>query len=144
MPSTADRDYERLAALARRRRADLGLALNDTVAKAGGVSKNTWRRVEQGLPIRETNYVKIDGLLQWAAGSSLRVLEGGEPIPVSDMKDAGAAGVQKSPLSQEVLDEEARDVVQLALIATAKGTTAEEIREMSERVVRDLRERGLI
>jgi hypothetical protein len=43
-----------------------------------------------------------------------------------------------------VVDEEARNVVQLALIATAKGTTAEEIREMSERVVRDLRERGLL
>jgi hypothetical protein len=144
MPRADEWDYERLAAIARRRRAELGLALNDKNAKAGGLSNRTWQRVEKALEIRETNYVKIDGLLQWAPGSSLRVLEGGEPIPVSDMKEAGAAGVQKSPLSQEVLDEEARDVVQLALIATAKGTTAEEIREMSERVVRDLRERGLI
>lgn len=144
MPSAETRDYERLATIARRRRAELGLALNDKNAKAGGLSNRTWQRVEKALEIRETNYVKIDGLLQWAPGSSLRVLEGGEPIPVSDMKDADAAGVQKSPLPQEVIDEEARDVVQLALIATAKGTTAEEIREMSERVVRDLRERGLI
>lgn len=133
-----------MAKLARRRRADLGIAMNDANAKAAGVSKGTWQRVEKGQPIRETNYQKIDGLLQWAPGSSLRVLEGGDPVSVSDMADAGAASVQKSPLPQEVIDEEARDVVQLALIATAKGTTAEEIREISERVVRDLRERGLI
>jgi hypothetical protein len=144
MPPTHERDYERLAAIARRRRAELGLALNDANAKAAGMSNRTWQRVEKGLAIRETNYVKIDGVLQWAPGSSLQVLEGGEPVPVSDMADADAASVQKSPVPQEVIDEEVRDVVQLALIATTKGTTAEEIREISDRVVRDLRERGLV
>jgi hypothetical protein len=144
MPTVKNRDYERLAQVARRRRAELGLALNDKNAKAGGLSNRTWQRVEKGLEIRETNYVKIDGLLGWAPGSSLRVLEGGEPVLVADMADADAAGVQKSPIPQDVIDQEARDVVQLALIATTKGTTSDEIREMSERVVRDLRERGLI
>lgn len=133
------RDYERLAALTRSRRAELGLALNDTNAKAGGLSNRTWQRVEKGLEIRETNYVKIDGLLQWAPGSCLRVLEGGEPVLASE-----TGGVQVSTVPPEVIEGQARDVVQLALIATAKGTTVEEIREMSERVVRDLRERGLI
>ena len=144
MSPVLDHDFERLAQIARSRRADLGLALNDANAKAAGMSKHTWQRVEKGLPIRETNYVKIDGVLQWAPGSSLRILKGGEPIPVDDMKDPDAAGVQKSPMPREVLDREATEVVQLSLIATAKGTPAEEIREMSERVVRDLRERGLI
>lgn len=142
MPPVPDRDYEGLAKLAKRRRADLGLALNDINAKAGGLSKHTWQRVEKGLPIRETNYVKVDGLLEWAPGSCLRVLEGDEPVPAGDMKDPDAAGVQKSPIPQGVIDDEARGVVQLALIATAKGTTAEEIREMSERIVNDLREHG--
>lgn len=135
-------DYPRLAELARKRRADLGLALNDTNAKDGGISKHTWQRVEKGMQIRQTNYVKIDGLLRWAVGSCIRVLEGGAPVPVEDV--SGAPGIQKSPVPPEALEGEARDVVQLALIATAKGTTAEEIREMSERVVRDLRERGII
>lgn len=144
MPPTQERDYERLATIARRRRAELGLALNDVNAKAGGLSNRTWQRVEKGLEIRETNYVKIDGLLKWAPGSCLRVLDGGDPIPVSDMADADAASVQKSPVPQEVIDEQALETIQLALIATAKGTTAEEIRRMSERAVRDLRERGLI
>jgi hypothetical protein len=144
MPSPTDHDLERLARAARRRRADLGIAMNDANAKKAGVSKGTWQRVEKALPIRETNYVKIDGLLQWAPGSCLKVAEGGEPIPVDDMKDPDADSVQKSPLPREVLDREALDAVQLALIATAKGTPAEEIREMSERVVHDLRQRGLI
>ena len=142
MPPAEDRDYERLAKLARRRRAELGLALNDANAKAGNLSNRTWQRVEKGLSIRETNYVKIDGLLQWAPNSCITVLDGGDPTPVEQM--AGAPGFQKSPLPREEIDSEARDVVQLALIATAKGTPAEEIRAISERVVRDLRERGLI
>lgn len=144
MPPVSDRDYERLAAMARRRRAELGLALTDATAQAGGTSKGTWQRVEKGHPIRETNYVKVDGLLRWAPGSCVRILDGAEPVPVEEMKDSAAAGGQKSPLSMEAADEEARRVVQLALIATAKGTTAEEIVEQSERVVRDLREHGLI
>jgi hypothetical protein len=142
MPSTENRDYERLAARARKRRKDLGIALNDDNAKQGGVSKGTWSRVEKGLPIRDTNYKKIDGLMQWAVGSCIDVLDGGEPIPVDQVE--AAPDVQKSPLPPEVLDRERLETVQLALIATAKGTPAEEIREMSERVVRDLRERGLI
>lgn len=144
MPPASDHDFDRLARLARSRRADLGLALNDINAKAAGMSKHTWQRVEKGLPIRETNYVKVDGALQWAPGSCLSVLKGDEPTPVEDMKDPEASGVQKSPVPREIVDREALDAVQLALIATAKGTSAEEIRAMSERVVRDLRERGLI
>jgi hypothetical protein len=144
MPRADERDYERLANIARRRRAELGLALNDTNAKAAGTSKGTWQRVEKGLEIRETNYVKIDSLLQWAPGSCLSILDGGNPVPVQEIKDPDAGGAQKSPLSPEAVDKEALEAVQLALIATAKGTSAEELREMSERVVHDLRERGLI
>lgn len=142
MPSPTDHALDRLAAVARRRRAELGLPLNDANAKAGGLSKHTWQRVEKGQPIRDTNYRKIDGLLRWAVGSCMLVIEGSEPVPVDAVTDA--PDVQKSPVPAEVIDEEARNVVQLALIATAKGTTAEEIRTQSERVVRDLREHGLI
>ncbi len=144
MPPVSERDYDRLATIARRRRHELGLALNDTNAKAGGLSNRTWQRVEKGLEIRDTNYVKIDGLLQWAPGSCLTVLDGGDPTPAEEMEDPAASGVQKSPLPKDVIDKQALETVQLALIATAKGTPAEEIREMSERVVRDMRERGLI
>lgn len=46
-------------------------------------------------------------------------------------------------LTPELLDEEARDVVQLAAIATTSGLTSDEIRALSDRVVADLKARGL-
>ena len=138
------RDHERLARLAKSRRAELGLALNDKNATAGGLSNRTWQRVEKGLPIRDTNYRKVDALLHWARGSCLRILDGGEPVSVEDIRDPEAAGVQKSTVPQDVIDKRALDTVQLALLATAKGMSAEDIRESSERVLRDLREGGLI
>lgn len=142
MTENPDLDLSRLAALARQRRADLGLPLNDAIAKAAEVSKGTVQRVEKAMPIRETNYVKIDRMLDWAPGSCMAILRGGNPVTVEESNDS--PGVQKSSAPQDVIDREARETVQLALIATAKGTTAEEIRDMSERIVQDLRERGII
>jgi hypothetical protein len=140
MTADSDRDYTRLAELAHQRRVELGLSIV-AAAQAAEASKGTFQRVERGMAIRESSYARIDAALQWAPGSCRSVLEGGEPVLV---REAGESGVQISPISVEAIDGQARDVVQLALIATAKGTTAEEIREISERVVRDLRERGLL
>ncbi|MGW7053060.1 hypothetical protein [Streptomyces sp. NPDC054887] len=138
----APSDLDRLAGAAQKRRHALGLALNDRNAKDAGTSKGTWQRVEKGMPLRPTNYVKIDALLKWAPGSCLAVLEGGEPIPIEEAKSRPDVNISVIP--PEVLDEEARDVVQLAAIATTKGLTSDEIRALSERVVADLRGRGLI
>ncbi|WP_326739086.1 hypothetical protein [Streptomyces sp. NBC_01022] len=137
----APRDLHRLAEVAQKRRHDLGLALNDKNAQAAGTSKGTWQRVERGEAIRPTNYVKIDGLLKWAPGSCTAVLEGGEPVPAAPLE--GAPGVVVTELTPELLDEEARDVVQLAAIATTSGLTSDEIRALSDRVVADLKARGL-
>lgn len=138
----SDRDLERLATAARARRKNLGLPLTDATAKAGGTSKKTWQRVEGALPIRETNYVKIDGLLRWAPGSCIGILEGREPVPVE------ASGMERgttiSDLPPEVHDAEVKDVIKLAAIATTDGLTSEEIRALSERAVRDLRAAGLL
>ncbi|MET7923155.1 hypothetical protein ABZT43_04000 [Streptomyces sp. NPDC005349] len=142
MTTGANHERERLAKLARRRRAELGLALNDVNAKAAGLSKGTWQRVERGEAIRETNYVKIDGVLNWAPGSALSVLEGKDPIPVEDVEGASGAVVAKLDAAQ--ISEQALDTVQLSLLATTKDQTADEIRAMSERVVRDLIERGYL
>lgn len=123
---------ERLAKLVHARRTELRLGV-EPAAKAGGISKDTWKRVEAGQKVWDRSFAGIETALQWEPGSCARILDGGDPIARDSTQTsrAGAAG-------------EARDVVQLALIATAKGTTAEEIREMSDRVVKELRERGLI
>lgn len=141
MATGADHDYARLASLARGRRLQLSLALNDVNAKAAGTSKGTWQRVERGEPIRVTNYAKIDALLGWAPGSCIAVLEGREPI-ASRPSEAAGADISERPVRD--LDKEARAVIQLAMIATTSGLTAEEIRALSDRAVHDLKEAGLI
>ncbi|MGW1949947.1 hypothetical protein ACWCRC_37280 [Streptomyces sp. NPDC001940] len=142
MATGADRELERLAKLAKRRRQELGIALTDATAKEAGTSKGTWQRVEKGMSIRDTNYVKIDGALQWAPGSCLSVLEGGAPIPISAVE--GEPGAAVAEMDADAINAKATETVQLSLLAVAKDATAEQIRDMSERVVRDLVERGLI
>lgn len=138
----APRDYARLATAARKRRLELGLALTDASAKAGGTSKGTWQRVERGEGIRDSNYAKIDGLLQWAPGSCMAVLTGGDPV--SAVPVDGAPGVVVSDIDPEVAEARGREIVQLAAIATTDGLTSDQIRALSERAIADLRKAGLI
>lgn len=142
MATGADHDYARLAKAARERRLELSLALNDKNAKAAGTSKGPWQRVEKGLPIRPGNYAKIDGLLKWAPGSCISVLEGREPIPTRPAKDVPDVDISERPVRD--LASEARDVIRLATIATTTGLTSEEIRDLSDRAVQDLKKHGLI
>lgn len=136
----APRDLERLAKAARKRRTELGLALNDKNAKAAGTSKGTWQRVERGESIRPTNYVKIDALLQWAPGGCMAVLDGREAVPAAP--SALDPDVAISRLPPELIDKEARDVVKLAAVATVGRLSGDEIRDLSDAVIRDLRNRG--
>lgn len=142
MATGADHDYARLAKLAKERRQQLSLALNDKNAQAAGTSKGTWQRIEKGEPIRPTNYVKIDRLLQWAPGSCIAVLEGREPILSRPAEDVAGVDISERPVQD--IDAKARDVIQLAMIATTSGLTAEEIRALSDRAVKDLKQAGLI
>lgn len=74
-------------------------------ADTASVSKDTWQRVEEGLDVRETTYVKIDKALGWASGSCLIVAEGGSPVFVesrsSDSSDSSPPAPQ--PLSADAV-----------------------------------------
>ena len=136
----APRDLDALAKAVKTRRTELGLAYK-TAAKMAGLAPDTWKRIETGEPVRELSYAKVDPVLQWAPGSCMAALEGKTPVPVIPAE--GAPGVSISPVPPEALDA-AKDVVQLAAIATTSGLTADEIRSLSERVVADLKEKGLL
>lgn len=143
MPSTPDgRDYAELARQAKARRLELGLALNDANAKAGDLSNRTWQRVEKGLPIRDTNYAKIDKLLQWAPRSSIAVLDGGSPVPVKDID--GTDGSQMAEIPKDAIAERARALVRLALVSESDHATADEIKRLGDRIVNDLLDDGLL
>lgn len=136
----APRDLDALAKVVKKRRIELGLAYK-TAAKQAGISPETWKRIETGQPVRELSYAKVDPVLQWAPGSCIAASEGRAPVPVAPAE--GAPGISISPMPSEALDA-AKDVVQLAAIATTSGLTADEIRALSERVVADLKKNGLL
>jgi hypothetical protein len=136
----APRDLDALAKAVKKRRTDLGLAYKKA-AKEAGIAPETWKRIETGLPVRELSYTKVDPVLGWAPGSCAAVLNGNSPVPVAPAE--GAPGVSISPMPPEALAA-VKDVVQLAAIATTSGLTADEIRALSEKVVRDLKEKGFL
>lgn len=138
----APRDYARLATAARKRRAELSLALTDATAKTASTSRKTWQHVENEEPVRDSSYAKIDRLLRWAPGSCMAALEGRDPVPVAEVD--GAPGVVLSDIDPKAADARGREIVQLAAIATTSGLTADEIRALSERAIEDLRKAGLI
>lgn len=140
MRGMAPRDLDALAKAVKERRLALGLGYKNA-ARTAGISPGTWKRIESGLPVRELSYTRVDPVLQWAPGSCVAVPEGRSPVPVTPAD--GAPGVSISPVPPEALAA-AKDVVQLATIATTSGLTADEIRALSERVVADLKERGLL
>ncbi|MFB7605217.1 helix-turn-helix domain-containing protein [Streptomyces gardneri] len=136
----APRDLDALAKAVKKRRIELGLGYK-AAAKQAGIAPDTWKRIETGLPVRELSYAKADPVLQWASGSCAAVMQGKSPVPVAPAE--GAPGVSISPMPPEALDA-VKDVVQLAAIATTSGLTADEIRALSEKVVRDLKEKGFL
>lgn len=142
MSSPSDHDLQRLAALAHARRADLGIPLNDDTAKAAGVAKGTWQRVEKGMPIRVTNYVKIDDALKWAPGSCRRILDGGDPIIVAPSE--ADPDMRISEISAADLKRTVGDAVTRAAMITKGTLTADEILELNRRVLEELKERGVI
>ncbi|MYR28652.1 MULTISPECIES: hypothetical protein [unclassified Streptomyces] len=138
---TDDAHLKRLADRVKDRRLALNLA-RKRAAQMAGMSKDTWYRIEDASPVRDMSYAKIDEPLQWAPGSARSVLEGREPIPVTPVEGAAPAQVAEVPSAD--LDERAREAIQLGLLATSSPLTADEIRDLSDRVLQQLRERGII
>lgn len=137
-----DRDLTALATLVRKRRTELGLGI-EPAAKLASISKDTWKRVEAGLTVRDTTYAAIDRALRWASGGCLAVLEGDDPIPT----EPGASreeGVRISQIPKRELERAVGDAVQSAALATKGDLTGAEILELNRRVMKELRERGIL
>ncbi|MFI8300048.1 helix-turn-helix domain-containing protein [Streptomyces nigra] len=75
----ATRDLARLAQRVKAHRLELYRS-RLAAADAAGISKDTWRRVEEGEEVRDATYAKIDKALGWMVGSCLLIAEGGSPI----------------------------------------------------------------
>lgn len=132
-------DLERLATLVQKRRTELRLGI-EPAAKLGGISKDTWKRVEAGQKVWDRSYAGIDAALQWATGSCLRVLSGDEPVPNEPLGD----GVKVADVPKSDLERIVGDAVQHAAIATKGSLTGDEILALNQRVLEELRQRGVL
>ncbi|MET8377954.1 helix-turn-helix domain-containing protein [Streptomyces microflavus] len=135
-------DHSRLAERVITRREELALSIR-RAAQTAGIAYDTWRRIESGAKkVHRSSIAKVDAVLGWAPGSAIGVLEGREPIPIRQTAEAPGVDISRRPV--EDIDREARDVIQLATVATTSGLTSDEIRDLSDRAVRDLKAAGLI
>ena len=132
-------DQERLAVLVQKRRTELRLGV-EPAAKLGGISKDTWKRVEAGQKVWDRTYGAIEAALQWAPGSCQRILAGDDPVTNEPLtEEVKVAQVPKAELQRLV-----GDAVTTAAIATKGSLTGDEILELNRRVVEELRERGVL
>ncbi|MFD5221412.1 helix-turn-helix domain-containing protein [Streptomyces tendae] len=129
---------EHLAETVRERRMELGMSIA-AVAEIAGLSKDTFRKVEAAQPIREASYSKIDRALRLAPGSCRDVLDGADAVAVA--ADYGDFRIHTLTVAPETA---ARDAIASAAIATTGNLTAAEIRTLSDRIVEELRDRGVL
>ena len=128
------RDLERLAkAVTTARHAQYPSRV--AAAQAIGISKDTWKRVEQAEEVRDGTYRKIERALHWPPDTCEQIAAGGHA--------PGDEEPEVTVLDGEDYDDpEVREIVQLSAIATMPGLTGEEITNLSERIARDLKRKG--
>lgn len=86
-------------------------------AEAGGITKDTWQRIEEGQPARPTSYLGVERALGWAVGSCMAIAEGGEPVLV-DAADGTASSLTPTPtgrLNEEAVRKAAYEAVRAKL-----------------------------
>lgn len=110
----ATRDLDRLAKHVKAHRLEL-YPSRLAAARAAGISKDTWQKVEEGQEVRESTYAKVDKALGWAIRSCILIAEGQGPV-LAD----GLAGSEAS--APRLTEGEVRDAAFTA--ATKKLPTA--------------------
>lgn len=120
------------------RRHQLGLA-RKKAAESVGMSKDTWKRVEEGNPVRAMNYSRIDGVLGWAIGSCDLIASGGDPVPATE--SATVSGVTIADVTDRAA--KAQRIVEGASVAVT-NLPADEIRALTTRILKDLQKEGFI
>lgn len=95
-----DPGHERLLQLVREARREHGLTKQRDFVQATGLGRTTIHRFESGERLSDTAYRSIDWALHWNAGSSVAVLDGGEPSPRDE--SAPTAPYAESSDSQQI------------------------------------------
>lgn len=132
----ATRDLGRLAQRVTAHRHEQ-YASRDAAAAAAGVTRNTWKRVEEGLTVRELTYSKVDKALGWITGSCILIAEGGEPFLATEFPP-------HAPAVPEFSEEEARKTAYEAARAAMPRAPIGDVDDFVDRFVKGLRRTGQV
>ncbi|MGW9058848.1 hypothetical protein [Streptomyces sp. NPDC055733] len=136
------RHLQKLAALVTQRRAQLRLS-QEKAAKACDVAYMTYRKIEEGQSVRGGTYAKLELGFAMRAGSCKAVLDGADSITLEDGTELIEGG-RITPLDPETLEEGLRDAITKGATLTAPNLTLGEVQAINERVVEELRRRGIL
>lgn len=137
--SRTDDDLHRLAQQVAHRRSQLHLSVDEAARRSRPTMSNaTWHRLEDGKPVRDTTYARVDKVLDWPPRTCMAILEGAEP----PLESETAGGIRITRLA--VTADELRRAVQSAAIATAPDMTGAQIQRLAEEAVEELRRQGLM
>lgn len=134
-----ERDWERLAKAIKQAREAAGMTQKD-LAKRAEVSEGSVQNLEDSnrRPIRiPQSLAKVEAALGWAAGSGVAILQGAAG-PVTREPIGGNIVIAKLP------EDELHEAITMSAIAVNDNLTAREIRELSQKVIEELKERGLL
>lgn len=136
----ATRDLVRLGKRVKAHRHELYPSRVAAAKAAGGMSKDTWKRVEDGLEVREGTYAKIEKALGWASESCKAIADGGEPVLVDTSRAASPAAPPPAQLNAEELRRAAFEAARSKLQAASVG----DIDAFSDELVEVLRRAGMV
>ena len=135
----ATRDLARLGARVKAHRVQKYTGRKQA-ADAGGITKDTWQRIEEGRPARDGSYLGVERALGWAVGSCVTIAEGGEPVLVEAVNGTTSA-ITPTPtgrLSAEVVRKAAYEAVR----STMPGAPISEADAFVDELVDVLRKAG--
>ncbi|MFJ4926907.1 helix-turn-helix domain-containing protein [Streptomyces sp. NPDC088736] len=134
----ATRDLGRLATRVKAHRHEQ-YPSRDAAATAAGVTRNTWKRVEEGQEVRELTYAKVDKALGWVTGSCILIAEGGEPFLAAGFPAYSPAATPELPS-----EDEARRAAYEAARGAMPKTPIGEVDDFVDRFVKALRQTGQV
>ena len=132
----ATRDLRRLATRVKAHRHEK-YPSRDAAAAAAGVTRNTWKRVEEGQEVRELTYAKVDKALGWVTGSCILIAEGGDPFLAAELPP-------HAPALPELSEEEARKAAYEAARAALPRAPIGDVDDFVDRFVNALRRTGQV
>ncbi|MFB6977758.1 hypothetical protein [Streptomyces scopuliridis] len=140
--STAQQ-LQMLGDLVKQQRIALGYTSKEQAAKAVGLSHVPYRNVENGVAVSDLTYAKVETGFGMIPGSCRAILNGADTIKLQDGGEL-AQDARSRRLPVEDIDATVRAIIQDAVGITTPDATMGQAKEISDRALAALRERGFL